>query len=495
MDPAKRENLELTEYNEVIVVHRVISLKYRPQDFDELTGQSHILRSLKGAIKSGRIGHAFLFAGPRGVGKTTTARILAKSLNCREGSTIHPCQECQSCKEITLSRNIDVIEIDGASNRGIDEIRSLREGVRYSPLHGHYKIYIIDEVHMLTEAAFNALLKTLEEPPAKVVFIFATTNPMKIPSTILSRCQRFVFKRLSLKEISARLKSIANQENIKITSNALHYLAVRADGSIRDGESILEQLSSFVEGEITENDVFKLIGFLGSSFYLEILEQVLAGDLRQVILLLNKGIEDGADPVEIYRGFTSYLRAVFLVKTELPDEFVELSDDEITGLEKIELGRKKLTAMLEICLRFEEMVKMSINVRVVMELLFSRLVFSLSGSAGSVRETSNEKSTTNPEGKVNLKEKLSERVQSFSPKLAGIVCDADLNKSGKDIIISAKSDFSRRQLEKNKKALESALKNLLPGEFTLTIDMTEQKEKKNNLAETIKNLFDGEEVR
>ncbi len=495
MDPAKREDLVLTEHSEVIISHRVISLKYRPQDFDELTGQSHILRSLKGAIKSGRIGHAFLFAGPRGVGKTTTARILAKSLNCREGSTIHPCQECQSCKEITLSRNIDVIEIDGASNRGIDEIRSLREGVRYSPLHGRYKIYIIDEVHMLTEAAFNALLKTLEEPPAKVVFIFATTNPMKIPSTILSRCQRFVFKRLSLKEISARLKSIANQENIKITSNALHYLAVRADGSIRDGESILEQLSSFVEGEITENDVFKLIGFLGSSFYLKILEQVLAGDLRQVILLLNKGIEDGADPVEIYRGFTSYLRAVFLVKTGLPDEFVELSDDEIAGLEKIELGRKKLTAMLEICLRFEEMVKMSINVRVVMELLFSRLVFGLSSSAGSARETSNEKSTTNPEGKVNLKEKLFERVQSFSPKLAGIVCDADFNKSGKDVIISAKSDFSRRQLEENKKALESALKNLLPGEFTLTIDMTEQKEKKNNLAEAIKDLFDGEEVR
>jgi DNA polymerase-3 subunit gamma/tau len=348
---------------------------------------------------------------------------------------------------------------------------------------------------MLTDAAFNALLKKLEEPPAQVVFIFATTNPMKVPSTILSRCQRFVFKRLSLKEISARLKSIADQENIKITSNALHYLAVRADGSIRDGESILEQLSSFVEGEITENDVFKLIGFLGSSFYLKILEQVLAGNLRQVILLLNKGIEDGADPIEIYRGFTSYLRAVFLVKTGLPDEFVELSDDEVAGLEKIELGCKKLTAMLEICLRFEEMVKMSINVRVVMELLFSRLVFGLSSSAGSARETSNEKSTTNPEGKVNLKEKLFERVQSFSPKLAGIVCDADLNKSGKDVIISAKSDFSRRQLEENKKALESALKNLLPGEFTLTIDMTEQKEKKNNLAEAIKNLFDGEEVR
>jgi len=245
-------------------------------------------------------------------------------------------------------------------------------------------------VHSLTQDAFNALLKTLEEPPSKVIFIFATTDPMKVPSTILSRCQRFAFKRLSLKEISTRLKSIADMENVKITQNALHYLAVRADGSIRDGESILDQLSSFVENEITENDVFKLIGFVGSSFYLEILEQILTGDLKQVILLLNKGIEDGADPVEIYRGFTSYLRAVFLVKTGLPDEFVELSGDEIASLQNIKLEREKLTAMLEICLRFEDMVRRSINVRVVIELLFSKLVFNLSSSSKSPRKMNND---------------------------------------------------------------------------------------------------------
>jgi DNA polymerase-3 subunit gamma/tau len=241
------------------MAHRVISLKYRPQHFDELTGQNHVVVSLKGAIKSGRIGHAFLFAGPRGVGKTTTARILAKSLNCIEGSTIHPCQQCQPCREITLSRSIDVVEIDGASNRGIEEIRNLREGVKYSPIHGRYKIYIIDEVHMLTQEAFNALLKTLEEPPPKVIFIFATTNPSKLPATILSRCQRFIFKRLSVKEITTRLCVIAEKENIKLTKDALHYIATRADGSIRDGESILEQLAAFVEGEITADDVFKLI--------------------------------------------------------------------------------------------------------------------------------------------------------------------------------------------------------------------------------------------
>lgn len=477
------------------MVHRVISLKYRPQDFDDLTGQSHILSSLKGAIKSERIGHAFLFAGPRGVGKTTTARILAKSLNCSEGPTIHPCQKCQSCKEITLSRSIDVIEIDGASTRGIDDIRGLREGVKYSPLRGRYKIYIIDEVHSLTPDAFNALLKTLEEPPSKVIFIFATTDPMKVPSTILSRCQRFAFKRLSLKEISTRLKSIADMENVKITQNALHYLAVRADGSIRDGESILDQLSSFVENEITENDVFKLIGFVGSSFYLEILEQILTGDLKQVILLLNKGIEDGADPVEIYRGFTSYLRAVFLVKTGLPDEFVELSGDEIASLQNIKLEREKLTAMLEICLRFEDMVRRSINVRVVIELLFSKLVFNLSSSSKSPRKMNNDKDTANPGGKTNLKDKLSNRLQNFSPKLAGIIHDVEIKRSDKNIIISTKNDFSKRQLERNRKVLESALENILNDDFTLTFNMTERKQEKNHLVETIKDLFDSEEIR
>ncbi|GAJ02569.1 unnamed protein product, partial [marine sediment metagenome] len=243
-----------------------------------------------------------LFAGPRGVGKTTTARIFAKSLNCVEGPNSLPLSKnVNYVGKLPLSRSIDVIEIDGASNRGIEEIRSLREGVKYSPLHGRYKIYIIDEVHMLTQEAFNALLKTLEEPPPKVVFVFATTNPTKLPTTILSRCQRFVFKRLSVSEITSRLRTIADKEKIKITENALHYLAIRADGSIRDGESILEQLASFIEGEVTEEDVFKLIGFLGNDFYFTLLNKILTVDLSKVIVMLNKGIEDGADPVEIYR--------------------------------------------------------------------------------------------------------------------------------------------------------------------------------------------------
>ncbi|MCK4251906.1 DNA polymerase III subunit gamma/tau [candidate division WOR-3 bacterium] len=476
------------------MAHRVISLRYRPQNFDELTGQNHIVLSLKGAIKSGRIGHALLFAGPRGVGKTTTARIFAKSLNCVEGPTVYPCQKCQLCREITLSRSIDVIEIDGASNRGIEEIRSLREGVKYSPLHGRYKIYIIDEVHMLTQEAFNALLKTLEEPPPKVVFVFATTNPTKVPTTILSRCQRFVFKRLSVSEITSRLRTIADKEKIKITENALHYLAIRADGSIRDGESILEQLASFIEGEVTEEDVFKLIGFLGNDFYFTLLNKILTVDLGKVIMMLNKGIEDGADPVEIYRGFTNYLRAAFLIRTGVPCEFVELNSEEIEVLKKIELSRDEIIHLLEICLRFEDIVKRSVNVRIAIELLFSQLILCLTKS--KKRENNNRVVlSSSPNKNVNIKEALFLDLQKNSPKLAGIIHKADITKNNDNVTVSVKNEFAKTQLVNNQKKVKSILKKILNTDFILNIEIVHQKEEESDLIQTIKVLFDGEEVR
>lgn len=477
------------------MVHRVISLRYRPQNFDELTGQNHIVLSLKGAIKSGRIGHALLFAGPRGVGKTTTARIFAKSLNCAEGPTVYPCQKCQLCREITLSRSIDVIEIDGASNRGIEEIRSLREGVKYSPLHGRYKIYIIDEVHMLTQEAFNALLKTLEEPPPKVVFVFATTNPTKVPTTILSRCQRFVFKRLSVSEITSRLRTIADKEKIKITENALHYLAIRADGSIRDGESILEQLASFIEGKVTEEDVFKLIGFLGNDFYFTLLNKILTVDLSKVIVMLNKGIEDGADPVEIYRGFTNYLRAAFLIRTGVPCEFVELNSEEIEVLKNIELSRDETIHLLEICLRFEDIVKRSVNVRIAIELLFSQLILCLTKS--KKRENNNNRVvlSSSPNENVNIKEALFLDLQKNSPKLAGIIHKADITKNNDNVTVSVKNEFAKTQLVNNQKKVKSLLKKILNTDFILNIEIVHQKEEESNLIQTIKVLFDGEEVR
>jgi len=465
--------------------HRVISLKYRPQDFDELTGQTHVVASLKGAIKSGRIGHAFLFAGPRGVGKTTTARIFAKSLNCIEGPTVHPCQKCPSCREIALSRSIDVVEIDGASNRGIEEIRNLREAVQYSPLHSQRKIYIIDEVHMLTQEAFNALLKTLEEPPPSVVFIVATTNPLKLPQTILSRCERFVFKRLSVKEISERLRAITEKENISITDKALHYVAIRADGSVRDGESILEQLTSFVEGTVTEEDVFKLIGFLGSDFYCELLQQITQASHKGVLCTLNRGIEEGADPLEMYRGLVDYLRVVLLVHSQMPAELLDLNDEEIEKIRSMSLDKDNVMIMLDVLLKSEELIRRSLNARIAFELVLCKLV-----KHGATKATTEE-----PTNRADIKHVILEALQAQSPKLAALVHKSDIKIEGKDVALTTENDFIKQQLLQSKDLLQAVLKKVLQQEPNLQVDVEEKPKKENSLEDTIRVLFDGEEVR
>ncbi len=238
----------------------VLARKFRPQYFEEVVGQEHVVKTLKNAISQGRVAHAFLFAGPRGIGKTSVARILAKSLNCEKGPTPTPCGECANCKEITDGRSLDVREIDGASNRGIDEIRELRENVKFAPAASKYKVYIIDEVHMLTREAFNALLKTLEEPPAHVIFIFATTESHKVPATIMSRCQCYDFRRISLKEIIANLGKIAAAEGIQVSKSALGWIAEAGDGSMRDAQSVFDQVISYAGKEIKDADVEENLG-------------------------------------------------------------------------------------------------------------------------------------------------------------------------------------------------------------------------------------------
>ena len=240
--------------------HLVVALKYRPQSFESLVGQDHIATALGNAIRQNRVGHAYLFTGARGVGKTSSARIFAKCLNCETAPTSQPCEKCEACKAISQGEDVDVLEIDGASNRGIDEIRQLRANATVRPSRSPNKIYIIDEVHMLTKEAFNALLKTLEEPPLHVKFIFCTTDPEKIPITVLSRCQRFDFSPVQTTEIAERLKLIATEEGVDIDDQALALLARRANGSMRDSQSLLEQMLSFCDSQITVNDVHQLLG-------------------------------------------------------------------------------------------------------------------------------------------------------------------------------------------------------------------------------------------
>ena len=282
--------------------------KYRPGTFGEIVGQEHVATTLLNAISTNRIAHAYLFAGPRGVGKTSTARILAKSLNCEKGPTPSPCGTCSSCAEIARGSGMDVLEIDGASNRGIDEIRNLRESSKFAPLKGKFRVYIIDEVHMLTQEAFNALLKTLEEPPPHVKFIFATTMPYKVLPTIISRCQRFDFRRIPPRDIALKLKEIREKEKLNVEDEALFLIARSSDGSLRDAEVILDQLLSFTKGAVTSGDVVKVLGLLEEDALFGIAEAILKNEKEKLLHLVDGLIAGGKDPIFVTTSIVRHFR-------------------------------------------------------------------------------------------------------------------------------------------------------------------------------------------
>ncbi|UCF78972.1 MAG: DNA polymerase III subunit gamma/tau [Candidatus Eiseniibacteriota bacterium] len=292
----------------------VLARKYRPRTFDEVVGQSHVTATLANAISSGRVGHAYLFSGPRGVGKTTTARLLAKSLNCPNAKGASACDECDVCREVTAGISLDVIEIDAASNRGIDEIRNLRENVKYAPAGGKFKVYVVDEVHMLTDAAFNALLKTLEEPPAHVKFVLATTAPLKVPETILSRCQRFEFVRIPTGSIFERIKDICSSEGFKVSDDVLMLLSRRANGSLRDAESMLDQLVSSGLQEADESTVARLLGLSGAESFFSIMDAVRDGEARKALESLGELFDRGTNLDEFVDSFMEHLRNLLLIK-------------------------------------------------------------------------------------------------------------------------------------------------------------------------------------
>jgi DNA polymerase III subunit gamma/tau len=310
------------------VSYEVFARKYRPQTFDDLVGQTHVSRTLKNAVTQNRLAHAYLFVGPRGVGKTSTARILAKSLNCIKGPTVTPCGECDNCLEIAAGNSLDVIEIDGASNNSVEDVRQLRENVRYAPAKGRYKIYLIDEVHMLSAAAFNALLKTLEEPPQHVKFIFATTEPQKVLATILSRCQRFDLHRIPANLIAQHLRFIAGKEKITLEPAAAHAIARGAEGGLRDAESMLDQLVAFCGNKISESDVLNVFGFTSEQTVIDLTGQILRGKTPDAIELLHQQSESGKDMMRLMSDLIAYLRDLLVFKAK-PDALKEDVDPDV----------------------------------------------------------------------------------------------------------------------------------------------------------------------
>ncbi len=348
----------------------VLARKWRPQVFADVIGQDHVVRTLQNAIRQGRIAHALVFSGPRGIGKTSVARILAKALNCENGPAETPCNVCTNCREITDGVSMDVREIDGASNRGIDEIRELRENVKFAPLSCRYKVYIIDEVHMLTKEAFNALLKTIEEPPPHVVFMFATTEIHKVPATILSRCQRHDLRRMSLRQIADALRKIALAEGIEISDTGLTWIADGAEGSMRDAQSIFDQVISYAGSVIQDSDVETLLGFTDRKLLYDLSRAVLGRDGKAALAVLEEAYYGGLDMKQFYQMLLRHFMNLLLARTVAKGEgLIDLPDHEVAQL-KEQAGSasdETLRRLLDILMAEDEEVRRSQNPRLVME--------------------------------------------------------------------------------------------------------------------------------
>ncbi len=356
--------------------YKVTALKWRPQRFEDVVGQEHITLTLKNAIKNNRIAHAYIFTGPRGVGKTTTARILAKTLNCLNPKNNEPCNECEMCKSILNNQSLDIIEIDGASNRGIDEIRTLRDSVKYAPTKGKYKVYIIDEVHMLTKESFNAFLKTLEEPPSHTIFIFATTDIHKVPLTIISRCQRFDFRRIQLDEIKKLLLEIAKEEKIKIDDKTLTIIAKKSDGALRDAESFFDQVISFCGNNIDSETVAKMLNLIDDEIYFTISDAILNKNYKAVFEVTNTIYKNGWSFTDFIDGLIEHFRNILTVIVTEKSDLVESADVyKSKYLEyREQFSEGDLLRILNFLNKAQQELRYSQNHKLKLEIILSHLV-------------------------------------------------------------------------------------------------------------------------
>lgn len=357
-------------------MHKALYRVYRPKNFSDVIGQEHIVRTLKNQIENNNVGHAYLFCGTRGTGKTSTAKIFSRAVNCTNLHNDEPCNECENCREILEDKTMDVVEIDAASNNSVDDIRELRENVKYSPAKAKYKVYIIDEVHMLSQGAFNALLKTLEEPPSYVIFILATTEPHKIPATILSRCQRFDFKRVTVKDISFRMRYICEKEGIEADEKALNLIARNSQGALRDALSILDQCISFEGNKISYNDVIELLGSVNIEQLFDLAESIIKEDTRKSLQILNDFIIWGKDVRNLVNDLIDHFRNLMVCKISNDlDEIISLPEETIDLLKQQAetIDTNNLIRILNILSEAQDGMKISSNPRVLMEVTMMKI--------------------------------------------------------------------------------------------------------------------------
>jgi DNA polymerase-3 subunit gamma/tau len=445
------------------MTYLVTARKWRPMRFDEVTAQEHVTVTMKNAIVRNRIAHAYLFSGPSGVGKTTTARILAKAVNCPNVKDGEPCNECDVCKEITEGRSLDVIEIDGASNRGIDEIRDLRESVRYSPSRLKYKIYIIDEVHMLTKEAFNALLKTLEEPPAYVLFVLATTEPHKVLPTILTRCQRFDFKRIEIEKIIERLRFIAKEEKISVDEESFVTIAKKGDGSMRDALSIFDQTAAFCGNDIKHEVVVNALSLVDAELFFNTTELVEKNDSKGAVELAAQIISRGYDPVDFLEGLSEHFRNLLIASTTGKADLIEASEDyrkryletapKFDKLDLLRLLKTTSEAMQQIKYASQPRIKLEITLLQLVNMEHSVKLSQLLLQVEELKKNLSSGNSSQRQSSSSGTKTLRETNSTFSENKAPPVVNSNPHVAHSSVKTSEeKKIFSNPNLGQNKKA-------------------------------------------
>ncbi|MBT5077631.1 MAG: DNA polymerase III subunit gamma/tau [Candidatus Marinimicrobia bacterium] len=466
--------------------YQVLSRKWRPQNFGDVVGQGHVTQTIQNAIKLERIGHGYIFTGPRGVGKTTVARVLAKVLNCKNPKENNPCNVCGHCEEITDGRNMDVLELDGASNRGIDEIRELRESVKYPPNSGNYRVYIIDEVHMLTKEAFNALLKTLEEPPAHVVFILATTDPHKIPQTILSRTQRFDFRRISIELISNHLVEILNREDINFEDEAINLIAKKADGSMRDSLSLLDQVIAYSGDKLEVEPVRSSLGIIHDSLYINLFSGIATKNVSSILSELDGLFNGGHSINDFISGFNEIMRNALVtasgvdIKT-LPVEITEMVSGSNSIFHKMDLLR-----ILELSMNFETKLRYVQQPQIALESLFIKLasmdscVVVRDVLAGNVKIDSTQNSEP-----VVMVEKPKVVVQEKPEVLTKVVKDIPEPDSDQEAI-SESPRVATEKIAEPKPKIDLTLQKIIDGWGNVITETEKINAKISNLLEEVK---------